>query len=217
MSIQKDNMKIKTFVFNPFQLNTYVLYDESKSCVIVDPGCYDEDEENELKAFITENGLTPAYNILTHCHVDHVLGLNYAERSFGIITYAHPEGYQFITKAHQYAAAFGFDTETINMPQVSLSEGEILKFGVSELKVLYTPGHVDGSVCLVAEADKFVVSGDVLFYESIGRTDLPTGNLDILVNNIRTKLFTLPEDFVVYPGHGHETNIGYEKRNNPFL
>ncbi len=210
-------MQIKTFVFNPFQLNTYVLFDETKSCVIIDPGCNDDDEEKELDDFIVSNGLIPKHCLLTHCHVDHVLGLNFAEKKYGLKTAANEEGLQFIRTASHYAAAFGFDVDEVNVPVTFINDGDEIRFGNSILKVLETPGHAAGSVCLLAEADKFVISGDVLFFESIGRTDLPTGNLDFLVESIQTKLFTLPSDFTVYPGHGHETTIGHEKLNNPFL
>jgi hydroxyacylglutathione hydrolase len=210
-------MKIKVFVFNLFQENTYVLYDETGECVIVDPGCFDPDEEEELSRFLENEKLKPVYCLNTHAHIDHVLGNNYVSGKYKIPVLIHPDAAGFFRNAPAYGNMFGLRVNEIKTPDTYYNSGDEVRFGNSVLKVVATPGHADGSVCLLAEADEFLISGDVLFYESIGRTDLPTGNLDTLLDSIHRKLFTLPDSWLVYPGHGHETTIGHEKMNNPFL
>lgn len=210
-------MKIKIFVFNLFQVNTYVLYDESGECVIVDPGCYYKEEENELSDFISLNKLLPRYCLNTHAHIDHILGNKYVNKTYGIKIVVHPDSIPFIRNAPYYASAFGLDINEMLMPDTFYNEGDEVRFGNSVLRVINTPGHANGSVCLLSDAGKFLLSGDVLFYESIGRTDLPTGNLELLTDTIRNKLFKIPGNYIVYPGHGHETTINHEKLNNPFI
>jgi hydroxyacylglutathione hydrolase len=210
-------LNIQRFSFNPFQVNTYILFDETKECAIIDAGCYGQAEQEELTGFIRENGLKPVKLINTHCHIDHIAGTAFASREFGLKLEAHEGGLKLIKHAEKAGFIYGFDRlETID-PEVLLKEGDIIRFGNSELEVIETPGHADGSVCFISHADKFVITGDVLFNGSIGRTDLPTGNYDVLMKNIREKLMTLPEDYRVFAGHGPETTIGYEAYSNPFL
>jgi hydroxyacylglutathione hydrolase len=210
-------INIKKFAFNPFQVNTFVLWDETKECIIIDAGCYEDYEKSELIDFINNNGLKPVMQINTHCHVDHVLGNNAIFEHFNILPVIHKEGNVFYSSAHKQAMGYGFQTDKLYETDKFCVEGDIIKFGNSTLEILYTPGHADGSICLVSKDQKFVIVGDVLFQDSIGRTDFPTGNHDLLINNIKTKLFTLGDDFKVYTGHGPETNIGYERVNNPYL
>jgi glyoxylase-like metal-dependent hydrolase (beta-lactamase superfamily II) len=198
-------------------VNTYLLYDETKECVIIDPGCADESEQKQLSDFILNNKLTLTRNINTHCHVDHVLGHDFIASGYGIFPEYHKASIPFFMPLREIAASYGYTIDRIPKAKGYLNEGDIIKFGHSELKVLYTPGHADGSVCFYQQDQRFVITGDVLFRESIGRTDLPSGNFNILMKSIKEKLFTLPDDVVVYPGHGPETTIGFEKVNNPFI
>lgn len=210
-------IQIKKFIFNPFQVNTFVLYDETKECVIIDPGCSDEAESQELMDFIKKEGLKPVRMLLTHTHVDHVMGINMLEEMLGIKAEAHEAGLVFLDHTISTAATYGISIDKNPSVDIYIKEGDEITFGKSKLDVLYTPGHADGSVCFLSRKDGFVIVGDVLFQMSIGRTDFPTGDYDLLKQNIFEKLFTLPDDTVVYSGHGPETSIGFEKSNNPFL
>ncbi len=208
---------LKRFSFNAFQVNTYVLWDETKECVIIDPGCYDEAEKEELRHFIAAEGLKPVRLINTHCHIDHITGLAFVSNEYGLPPEAHPAGTEFIRHAEKAGFIYGFEElETIDIA-APLKEGDQVSFGNSVLDVIETPGHADGSLCFISHQDKFVITGDVLFYQSIGRTDLPTGNYEKLISNITQKILTLPHDYTVYPGHGPETTIGFETISNPFL
>jgi glyoxylase-like metal-dependent hydrolase (beta-lactamase superfamily II) len=209
--------EIKRFAFNPFQVNTYLLWDETKECAIVDPGCYEEEEKAALTGFIDEEGLKPVFLVNTHSHIDHIVGNKFISDTYGLAITAHGAGKRFAENAHQNAFIYGFSGVEFLPPQEPVKEGDKITFGNSELEVLDTPGHADGSICLVSHTDKFVIAGDVLFMQGIGRTDLPTGNYDLLLKNIKEKLFTLGNDYTVYPGHGPETTIGMEKNSNPFL
>ncbi|MEN8225568.1 MAG: MBL fold metallo-hydrolase [Bacteroidota bacterium] len=210
-------INIQKFVFNPFQVNTYVLSDETMECVIIDPGCSDGVELLELMDYIKDKGLKPVRVLLTHTHIDHVIGCNAVEENLHIGPEAHEAGTVFLDHSTQTASTYGLDLDKNPSPASFLSEGEDVTFGKSRLEVLYTPGHADGSVCFLSRDDGFVIVGDVLFQMSIGRTDFPTGDFDILKQNIFEKLFVLPEETTVYSGHGPETSIGFEKTNNPFL
>lgn len=210
-------IKIEKFVFNPFQENTWVLYDETKACVIVDPGCMDKNENLVLSTFVSSNRLNPVKLIYTHCHVDHVPGNNFVCEKYDLKPEMHKAGLSFFENAPRHGQIYGFNIPEMIMPEQFFEHDDIIKFGNSALKVVYTPGHVDGHVCFICEAQHFVITGDVLFKDSIGRTDFPTGDFDKLMNSIHSQLFTLDDDYMVYCGHGSETSIGYEKVNNPFI
>jgi hydroxyacylglutathione hydrolase len=210
-------LQVKTFIFNAFQVNTYLLYDETKECVIIDAACYPEFEKNQLQAFIDENELKPVKLLNTHCHIDHILGNICVFRKFGLKPVIHKSGLPFLEKAKEHAWGFGFELEEVIQPESYIKEGSKIKFGNSEIDVIYTPGHADGSVCFISHEKKAVFVGDVLFKDSIGRTDLPTGDYKTLIENIDQKLFTLPEDYIVYPGHGDQTTIKQEKEENPYV
>jgi glyoxylase-like metal-dependent hydrolase (beta-lactamase superfamily II) len=210
-------IQISTFTFNSFGVNTYLLYDETNECLIIDPACQYTQEEQELSDFIEANRLKPVRMINTHAHIDHILGNTFVCEKYNLKPEAHIAGLKFYEIAPSSGSVFGISVGKVIMPVDFLKEGDIVKIGNFSLKVLYTPGHADGSICLVNDEDSFVITGDVLFQESIGRTDLPTGNLDKLLESIRLKLFTLPDQYIVYPGHGPTTTIGFEKRNNPFI
>ena len=210
-------LKIKIFPFNPFQVNAYVLYDETGECAIIDASCYESHEKAQLKAFIDEKGLKPVLLLNTHCHIDHILGNNFVADTWNIKPIMHKDSIPFLENALQYGQTFGFDVEKPVMPEEFIADGQIIGFGNQELKVLETPGHAAGSVCFLHQKENFVIAGDVLFHNSIGRTDLPTGDYDILINSIQTKLMVLPDETRVYCGHGPATTIGEERKGNPFL
>ncbi|MDQ3190277.1 MAG: MBL fold metallo-hydrolase [Bacteroidota bacterium] len=208
---------IKKFTFNPFQENTYILSDETKECIIVDPGCYSPSEKKELAEFIKEKGLKPVMLVLTHAHVDHVLGNAFINEVYGLRPVMNKIELTGLLGVPQYAHIYGINADISPEPISYIEEGDTVKFGNSTLEVLFTPGHSAGSISLVSKEQKFIIAGDVLFYGSIGRTDLPGGDYDTLIASIKNKLFPLGDDFNVYSGHGPETNIGFEKKNNPFL
>lgn len=209
--------KVKRFVFNSFGVNTYVLSDDSGKCLLVDPACQYHEEETELLGYITGNHLNPVSMVNTHFHIDHIVGNTFICKTFNLRPQCHKSSRLLWETAAEFGAAFGIKFENLIIPSDFVNEGDIISYGDSSVEVLYTPGHADGSICLVNHAERYVIAGDVLFLDSIGRTDLPTGSFDVLYQSITTKLFTLPDDYIVYPGHGPETSIGYEKMNNPFL
>lgn len=210
-------IKIKQFVFNPFQENTYILYDETGECVIIDPGCYSTEEQEDLVEFIQSNRLAPKYAIITHGHVDHVLGNGFVKNKFGIDILGHPEDMVLLQSAVSHAMMFGLAIDTVPGIDIYLNDNDTVKFGSSELRVIHTPGHSCGGICLYNAEQKFLLAGDTLFKASIGRTDLPGGNYDQLIGNISEKLMTLGDEVTVYSGHGNPSTIGWERQNNPFL
>ncbi len=208
---------IERFIFNAFGVNTYVVSGKSRECIIIDPGCNSPAEEKELSGYIHDQKLTPVIMVNTHFHVDHILGNTFVCNTYGVKPVVHNSGKMFWETAREFGSVFGLDIPDIIKPVTFTSEDDILVAGDVKLRVLYTPGHADGSICLVCDSQKFVITGDVLFYGSIGRTDLPTGDYDLIKKSIQDKLFALPGDYTVYPGHGPKTSIGYEMINNPFI
>jgi hydroxyacylglutathione hydrolase len=210
-------INIKQFTFNPYQENTYVLFDESGECAIIDPGMYDGSEQNQLVQFINGAGLKPVLLLNTHCHIDHVLGNKFVFDNWGLKPQFH-KGELFVLQAIPgYAPQMGMQYELSPEPEVYLGESGSVSFGNSKLDLIFAPGHSPAHLCFYAEADNFLIGGDVLFYNSIGRTDLPGGNHEQLINSIRENVFTLPDECKVFPGHGQSTTIGFEKKHNPFL
>jgi glyoxylase-like metal-dependent hydrolase (beta-lactamase superfamily II) len=211
-------IQIKKFTFNPFQENTYVLFDETKECVIIDPGCYEQREKDALVKFIEDNELNPVKLINTHCHIDHVLGNNFVAKTFNLELGIHKADIPTLASIPTYSQAYGFnDYELSPDPSYFIEEGDVIKFGNSELDVFFCPGHAPGHVVYYNKAQGFVINGDVLFQGSFGRVDLPGGDINILKDSIVNKMFTLPNETVVYTGHGGETTIGHEKVTNPIL
>ena len=210
-------IKIKTFVFNPFQENTYLLYDETGSAVIIDPGCYSKSEEESLVNFIEENNIKLKRNLNTHSHIDHILGNLFISEHFNIPVESHKDDEFLIINAKEHGASFGINVEKPPFPTRYLDEGMQIRFGNSVLDIIHAPGHSPGSIVFYNKTEKFMIVGDVLFNQSIGRTDLPKGNYDLLINSITTKLFPLGDDMDVYSGHGAPTTIGQERISNPFL
>jgi len=211
-------MNIKSFTFNPFQENTYIVYDATKECLIIDPGCYTDAERKELKAFIEEKGLTPVKLINTHCHIDHVLGNKFTSEQWDIQLYMHKEGLPILEKVEDVGKMYGLeDYEVSPYPKYFLAHKDTLTFGESSFEILFTPGHAPGHICLYSKENNVLISGDVIFQRSIGRTDLPGGDHNTLINSIITHLFPLLNETQIFCGHGPSTNLGYEKEHNPFL
>lgn len=210
-------IQLKIFVFNTFQVNTYILYDETGKAVIIDPACYGAREESELTDFITVTGLKPTLCVNTHAHIDHILGNNFIYQKFGIKPLIHEAGSAFVRNAPYFGSIYGFEVQNIIISDNFLQPDSLLKVGNFSLKVLYTPGHADGSVSMYSGEQGFAIVGDVIFFESIGRTDLPTGNYQVLIRSIQDQLLTLEDNTVLYPGHGHETTVEHEKKFNPFI
>ena len=207
---------IKTFTFNPFMENTYVLFDETKEAVIVDPGCYETAEKGQLVNFIKNENLKIKLLLNTHGHIDHVLGNDFVKDNFKVDLAIGEHDHDTLRSVEAYAANYGFQNYKTAIPNRFLKEGDIVSFGSSTLRVWFTPGHAPGHVVFVNEDQKICIGGDVLFAGSIGRTDLPGGDMDILIESIHNKLFKFDNDMIVYPGHGGTTTIGEEKATNPF-
>jgi len=211
-------MKIKKFVFNPFQENAYVLYDESKECVIIDPGCYEKAEEVELENFIIENGLKPVALLNTHCHIDHILGNQFVADKWNLELHIHKADLPLLENAGQVSKMYGLENYSGSpYPKYFLEDGDAFFFGESKLDVIFTPGHAPGHICFYGKKHNFIISGDIIFQMSIGRTDLPFGDYDTLIGSITEKLFLLPESTQIYCGHGANTVLSYEREHNPFL
>jgi len=209
-------MTLESFVFNPFSENTYVAFDDTKEAVIIDPGCYEPSEQAELDRFIAAQGLTVKYILNTHCHIDHVLGNFHCKTKYKVPLLIHRQDEKVLLAVQSYASNYGFAGYQPTVPDRFLEENESFVFGNTKWKVLFLPGHSPGHIAFYDEQKKTVLSGDVLFKRSIGRTDLPGGNFDVLLHSIQQKLFLLPDDVVVYSGHGPTTTIGEEKKLNPF-
>jgi glyoxylase-like metal-dependent hydrolase (beta-lactamase superfamily II) len=210
-------IQVAVFVFNFIQVNTYVLYSTTGDCLIIDPACYSQEEVLTLERFIEQHQLKPYAIVLTHPHIDHVVGVEVIKEKYSIPVMAHLKSPEILNQTELYAANFGFNNIRNFLPDKYLNDGDEIYFGKSSLQVLYTPGHAEGSICLYSKEEGLVFTGDVLFQQGIGRTDLPTGNYQTLIGSIKTKLMTLPDPTVVYPGHGDKTTIGEERRQNPFL
>jgi hydroxyacylglutathione hydrolase len=208
---------IASFICNPFQENTYIVHDQNGKACIIDPGCYTREEKDEIRNYIEAQQLTPVSVINTHCHIDHVLGNHWATDEWNIPLYMHKDEVPVMRSVLTYADTMGIAYDASPEPSGFLDEGQTVEVGELVFKVFFTPGHSPASICLYNEKDGYVLGGDVLFLDSIGRTDLPGGDMDTLLRSIRTKLFPLPDDTVVYSGHGPSTTIGREKKYNPFL
>jgi len=210
-------MNVKKFKFNPIEVNAFVLWDETLECVIIDPACFYPEEEQQLKLFIETNNLRPVKLLNTHGHFDHLMGNRFVEKTWGLSCEIHQEDNYLVEQASSQSLLFGMSIPKPPLPGHFFVDGEILSFGNSTLKVIFVPGHSPGGVAFYSEADKMLIAGDILFYGSVGRTDLPKGNHEQLITGIKEKLLVLDPDVRVYCGHGPETTIGAEKRNNPFL
>lgn len=211
------SINVDCLTFNAFQENTFILSDETKECIIIDPGCYSETERQTLTAYIEKNELKVKQLYNTHCHIDHVLGNSFVMQTFNTGLFIHRSDLETLRAVKLYSAQYGFPAFAESEPTGFLEEGDVIRFGNSELIVIFTPGHAPGHVVFYSENDGICINGDVLFRGSIGRTDLPGGDAPTLFQSIREKMFTLPDETLIYTGHGPSTTIGFEKENNPFV
>ncbi len=210
-------IKVEKFEVNPLRENSFVLSDETGEAVLIDPGFFYREEKREVKEYIAGNNLKPIKIANTHCHFDHIMGVEFIRSEFDIPFCAHTDDSFWVEKATEQGNMYGFEMKPVSAIDEFLVEKEYLNFGNSQLEIIHIPGHSPGHVVFYSEKDKFLIAGDVLFYGSIGRTDLPGGDYDTLISSIKSKLFLLPDDTKVYCGHGPETTLGFEKTNNPFL
>ena len=210
-------LTVQPFTFNPVQENTYVLYNEKGECCIIDPGCYFASEEQALRGFIEQNGLRPILLLNTHCHLDHIFGNRFVHKTYQLQLHLHQLEKAVLEYGPTAGQLWQLPFDNYDAELVFIDEGQTIRIGDDELHVLFTPGHSPGSVSFYDKEATFVISGDVLFQGSVGRTDLPGGSFAILEESIKTKLYTLPEDTIVYPGHGDSTTIGDEMKTNPFV
>lgn len=211
-------MNIKIFTFNQFFENTFIISDSTNECIIIDPGCYDKNEKQILQDYILSNNLVPTRLINTHCHIDHILGNNFVSKTWDLELEIHQKDIDLLKNSKDIADLYGFvNYEKSPITNKFLVEGDIIEFGKSNLEVLFTPGHAPGHISLYSKNENFIISGDVLFNNSIGRTDLPGGNYNTLIDTIKSKILCLDDSTVVYCGHGPSTTVGKERINNPFL
>ena len=210
-------LKIKVFTFSPIQENTYILYNEKNECIIIDPGCYFPEEQQELKAFIDKNGLIPKKLLNTHCHLDHVFGNKFIAENYNLKLHLHPNEEVVLQFAPTSGLMYDMPFDNYQGEFIFLNEGDKIFLGEDELEIIHAPGHSPGSICFYSKAQKFIIGGDVLFNGSIGRTDIPMADHQTIISSIKQKLFVLPDDVIFYSGHGQETTIGNEKKDNPFV
>ncbi|HMJ47640.1 MAG TPA: MBL fold metallo-hydrolase [Ferruginibacter sp.] len=210
-------LQIKSFVFNPVEENTYIIYNEFNDCVIIDPGCYYDEEKDKLFQYINEMGLKPQKLLNTHCHLDHVFGNRFIAEKFSLELHIHPKDKPVLDYAAASGLMYNLPFDNYSGKLVFLEEGQSIVLGEDTLNILFTPGHSPGSISFYSPAYGFIISGDVLFHRSIGRTDIPLGDHDTLIKSIKEKLLVLPDETIVHSGHGPITTIGEEKKYNPFL
>ena len=210
-------LTIKSFEFSPIQENTYILYNEFNDCIIIDPGCYFDAEKEEMVAYISNNKLTPKILINTHCHLDHVFGNKFIAEKYNLTLQLHENEKAVLAFAPTSGLMYSMPFDNYVGDFIVLNAGDIISLGEDKLKVLFVPGHSPGSLAFYCAKNKFVISGDALFKNSVGRSDLPGGNHEQLIKSIKENLLTLPEETVVYSGHGKPTTVGVEKSNNPYL
>lgn len=209
-------IQIQTFTFNPFSENTYLVYDETGEGVVIDPGCYEKEEKDILAQFIESKKIKIKYLLNTHCHIDHVLGNDFVKEKYNVPLLIHKSDEPVLMSVKAYAPSYGFNLYRETLPDGYLAEGDTVSFGNIIFQVLFLPGHAPGHIGFYHKQSNSLISGDVLFEQSIGRTDLPGGDFNTLIKSIHQKIFTLPDEVVVYPGHGDTTTVCEEKISNPF-
>jgi len=210
-------LTVKTFTFNPVQENTYLLYNDKGECCIIDPGCYFDEEKTILRQAVENGGLTPVLLLNTHCHLDHVFGNQFVYDTWGLQPHIHEKERPVLDRAAEAGMRWQLPFVNYTGPVHLLAAGDQVQLGDDTMTVLFTPGHSPGSISYYCAAQHFVIGGDVLFQGSIGRTDLPGGDYETLIDSIKTQLLPMADDTIVYSGHGPATTIGRERRNNPFL
>jgi glyoxylase-like metal-dependent hydrolase (beta-lactamase superfamily II) len=208
---------IHSFTFSPFSENTYVLYDDTREAVVIDPGCLQQFEKEQLAQFIADNSLTVKHLLQTHAHLDHVFGSAFVKRKYGVQMLMHRLELPVLSEVENRCKMWGIPGYEPVEADGFIDETDIITFGNTQLEILFVPGHAPGHIAFVNHQERFVVGGDVLFHGSVGRTDLPFCDHNALINSIKTQFFTLPDDYTVYAGHNQPTTIGHEKRTNPFL
>lgn len=210
---------VKQFTFNHYEVNTYLVVDPAThQCAIVDPACQASYEDEQLRKYIADMGLKPAFVLLTHAHVDHIAGLRQACEFYGLPVSMHPEGSKLLRQAEAYGSIMGFAVDNMDDLEVNpLEDGQVLQLGETQIECRYVPGHCPGSLCFVLPECRSVITGDALFHFSIGRTDLPGGDYNLLIDKLKARILTLPDDYAVLPGHGIASQIGKEKKYNSFL
>ena len=210
-------LNVKIFQVNPLQENTYLIFNEDQHCIIVDPGCYTDQERQQLVQFISSKQLRPVLLVNTHCHLDHVFGNKFIHEQYGLELHIHEGEQKVLEMAPTSGLMWNLPFDNYQGKLHFIDESLPVELGNDRLEILFTPGHSPASISLYSQQDDLLIAGDVLFRESVGRTDLPGGNPDILAHSIRTRLYTLPDETIVYPGHGIPTTIGHEKHHNPFV
>ena len=210
-------MDIKSFVFNAFYENTYLLISKNRETVIVDPGCYEDFEKKELTEYISKNELKPVLIVNTHCHIDHVLGNLYLQNLYNIPLYIPALELETLKSVTAYAPNWGIVNYEEATPNKLLNENDIIEFGAEQLRIRFAPGHAPGHLMFYHVQEKVLIAGDVIFKESVGRSDLPGGDFQTLEKSIKNQVFNLPDDVLIFPGHGPSTSVGHEKKHNPFV
>lgn len=210
---------IKQFTFNHFEVNAYLIVDEAnKQCAIVDPACEASFEDSQLVQYISEHQLNPVMILLTHAHVDHIAGLRQCCEHWQLPVTMHPEGRHLLKQAEAYGSIMGFAVDNMSdLDVVEINDNDVLKIGSVDVECRYVPGHCPGSMCFVIHSEKAVITGDALFHFSIGRTDLPGGDYPTLIDKLKSRILTLPDEYRVLPGHGIASQIGKERKYNSFL
>lgn len=208
---------VKIFQFNPLQENTYIVYNGKNQCIVVDPGCYTDREREQLTRFIDENVLLPVMLVNTHCHLDHVFGNKFVAEKYGLELHIHSDERRVLEMAPTSGLMWNLPFDNYIGNIIDLIPGQSIGLGEDQLEILFTPGHSPASLSFYSSEDNYVISGDVLFHESVGRTDLPGGNPDLLSKSIKEVLYALPDETIVYSGHGMQTTIGHEKKYNPYV
>jgi hydroxyacylglutathione hydrolase len=210
-------LHLKSFTFNPFQQNSYLIYNDEGTAYLIDAGNSSNSENEILKKFIEDKHLKLERFLLTHAHIDHIMGAKFIQDTYGLLPEVHEAEIFFIERMTQSASMYGLNCEQAPMPKTFIKEGDKISLGKYDFDCLFTPGHSPGSISFYNKENKVLISGDVLFQGSIGRSDLPLGNHETLIQSIKEKLLVLDDDVKVYSGHGPATTIGFEKQNNPFL
>jgi len=209
-------LTVKKFTFNPIQENTYILHDETRQAIIIDAGCYSKQEQDTVHNYLEKNDLQLVLALNTHCHIDHVVGNAWVKQSYKVPLLMHPAEADVLRAVPLYAHLYGFSQYQPSEPDKFIDETQQISFGNSTLAILFVPGHSVGHLAFYSKEQNFCISGDVLFENSIGRTDLPGGDYDTLVNSIYNVMYKLPDNTLIYSGHGNETTIGREKKYNYF-
>jgi len=210
-------MEVFKFVFSPIEVNTYILADESGICAVIDCGCYNKSEFKTFTDFVEKKKFRPALLLNTHCHLDHIFGNGMFREKYGFGAYCHKDDEYNRKDSLIHASFFGLKMEMPPEPEGFIADGQEIECGSLRLKAIHVPGHAAGSLAFYYEEGRILFTGDSLFAGTIGRTDLPGGSYETLINSIKLKLFVLPPDTIIYPGHGDKSTIGDEMKSNPYF